>query len=204
MNYYTLNIQPQPIFPQVQCLSQEDARRLRPGKFPDFTPKLTFSFTKGAKPTDILSQASISAQGILINEKTKYLLLNFKLIEHSIFVANVVRSEIKYYWMHFIDSLERINWLDYSNSTFYTTEFGFREDNIELKSYDDFKRKSKEISDMGTIEIEKIRLNSQFNYNTDLFIIPNLTKDIFISARLKEALELSKITGIIIEDAHIS
>lgn len=205
MKYYILDIKPEPVFPQIGCINQNEAFKINNEKKLDYSPKLSFKLEKGAKTTDILSQAEISALGLIINEKVKNIFNHFQLIEHQLFPITLQNISATYYWLHLIADLEKIDWIDYSQSTFYRNEFGFREENLSFSSYDDFAKKRTEINNMSNIKIENIKLNKNFkNKNFDLFTLPFLSSDIYISQKLKIELEKNKISGIEIEEALIS
>lgn len=205
MKYYVLDVNPEPIFPQVDNLEKTDVYQLITGQSPKELPLLNYKLEKGAQATDILSQAEISALGLIINEKVKIIFERFNIVEHQLFPISLQSITDSYYWLHLITDLEKINWLDYSHSTFYRNEFGFREEDLLFNSYEDYTIKNKEINDMSTISIEKIKLNKNFDSkNYDLFILPFLSRDIYISESLKIALEKTNISGIEIKEALIS
>jgi hypothetical protein len=205
MKYYILDNKAEPIFPQIGCINQNEAFKINDEKKLDYAPKLNFKLEKRAKATDILSQAEISALGLIINEKVKNIFNQFQLIEHQLFPITLQNTNDTYYWFHPIADLEKIDWIDYSQSTFYRSEFGFHEEDLLFESYSEYLKKNKAINDMSTISIEKIKLNENFNSKEyDLFILPFLSRDIFISENLKIELEKINISGIEIKEALIS
>jgi hypothetical protein len=61
-------------YPQTECQTQAYAHSLNAWEFPNFEPKLIFNLAKRAILTDVLSNAAISANGLLVNEKVKNIL----------------------------------------------------------------------------------------------------------------------------------
>ena len=114
-------------YPQMHCLTQPYAHLMSAWEFPDFNPKLIFELEKGAKLTDVLSQASISAKGFLVNDKVKEVLSKFKLMTHRYYDASIYLPKsgetLNYYWLHLCQP-ELSHQLDYTKSVFYETEGG--------------------------------------------------------------------------------
>jgi len=187
------------VFPQVSCLNQDLAHSIQFNEFSNFDSEIQFKLEPKAKLTDILSQAAISAPGFLINDKARQVIEGFNLMEHRYYKC-LVKDQMglvhDYYWLHLVKNLNEVNWLDYENSTFYVKEFGFRENDIPIKSYQDYNQKSMEVGDMAVIIIETIKVKENTKINADLFTIPLLTTSIFISERLKRTLEESETSGI--------
>ena len=205
MKYYILDINPEPIFPQVDNIEKIDVYQLITGRLPKELPLLNYKLENGVKATDILSQAEITATGLILNEKVKSIFKEFEFIKHRLFPISLQNITDTYYWFHLITDLAEIDWLDYSQSTFYRNEFGFREEDLSFNSYKNYLSKKKEINDMSTISIEKIKLNENFDSKKyDLFILPFLSGAIYISERLKAELEKKEISGIEIKEAIIS
>lgn len=204
VEFFTLDINPEPIFPQIDCLDQAEAKKIQSENTLAFFPELNFRIQNGASITDVFSQADIISLGLIINETVYKILNSFRLINHQIIEVSIKDVDKNYFWFHLIASIDDIDWLDYSKSTFYRNEFGFREEYIILNSYEDYLLKNKEINDMSTISMEKIKLNERFQlYNYDLFILPFLSQSIFISKKLKERLEMANISGIKIRKSLI-
>lgn len=202
--YYTLDNRTDKevglIFPQVSCLSQMDAHRLEYNEFPSFTPKLVFALDRKTKLTDVLSQAAISAHGLLISEQFKKLLEGFNLMQHKFYAATVqTKKGDMLYWMHFADN-DLINCIDYKASKFFRTEYGYREEDIELVSFADYKTKKKKYAKTGTIQSDFIQLNDNFSRNLDCFILPLFDSHLYISEKVTQAIEVENITGIEIKE----
>lgn len=191
-------------FPQVECLTQAYAHSLDAWTFPNFAPKLIFNLAKRAKLTDVLLNAAISANGLLINEKVKNLLSNFKLLNHKFYEVTIFNKNesLKYYWLHICEP-KIINSVDYQKSIFYRTQYTFREEIIKLTSYQEYEDlKSKDEDAAFGVELDEIFLTNAFNSNLDLFTFLPFDNNLYISETLKEAFENDNVTGIEYEEAH--
>ncbi|RDC55868.1 hypothetical protein DU508_16545 [Pedobacter chinensis] len=192
------------VFPQVSCLNQQLAHSIQSNSFINADSDLLYKLEPKAKLTNVLSQAEISALGFLIDEKTKGIVKGFDIVPHNYNQATVKDNngrEYHYSWLHLGTKLEDLQWLDYQNSSFYVKEYGFRKEDISIKSYQDYEQKSIEVGDMAVILIEKIKIKPQYRINADMFTLPLLTRNIFISQSLKIALDENSITGISTEEA---
>jgi hypothetical protein len=189
------------VFPQVSCLSQSYAHLLRSNEYPPANIKLVFELENRAKLTDILSQAAISADGLLINEKVKTVFENFNLMNHIFFPVSIKTKDgvLNYYWLHLNESF--ISAIDYKNSTFCWTEYELEQDSVDIISFEDYIVKKKKNGIYWGVNGETIKLlPNKFKDEIDLFNLGPFDFTIYISDRLKEALEKANISGIEIEE----
>jgi len=131
------------IFPQVSCLNQDLAHSIQFDEFSNFDREILFKLEPKAKLTDVLSQAAISAYGFLVNNKVKQILEGFNLMEHRYYKCLVKDQNgvvHEYYWLHLSDP-SLVLTIDYPKSKFFTLEYGFRDADINLTSYDEYKIK---------------------------------------------------------------
>jgi hypothetical protein len=195
------------VFPQISFINQQDAFSLEFDKFVKI-PTLIAKTNRGTKITDSMSEASISGSGILINNKIKSILLCFNLMPHKFYevIIETKKESMSYYWLHFIKQDSVLQNIDYPKSKFYWTEYGYKEQNLSLKSYKDYLQKKKERDFMWGISANNIVFTGKFDENLDFFHLATLftPKMLFISERLKNALIENKITGIEITEAPIS
>jgi hypothetical protein len=187
-------------FPQLHCLTQAYAHSLSYWEFPSFTPKLHFELQKTAKLTDVLSQASISASGLLVNEKVRDLLTQFDLMRHNYYEAKIILpktgEELKYYWLHLCQP-ELTLQLDYDRSVFYETEWTFRENVIKINSYDHYKRlKAEDTEAKFGVELDEIFVRPDFDMGLDIFTFLPFSSPLIMSSRLKDALEANNVSGL--------
>lgn len=139
-------------------------------EFPNFEPDIRFKLAKGAKLTDMLSQAAISAHGFLINEKLKNAFEQFKIVPHKYYPATVEDHQgnvHQYFWLHLVwkKSTEPIN---FPHSKFRVRKFSKILDHLQLNSYEEFKNKSEELGHIKTIDFENLVIS---NVDYDIFIL---------------------------------
>lgn len=190
------------IFPQVQCLSQMHAHQLHADEFPSFRPILHFELERKAQLTDVLSQAAISAQGLLVSEQLKGIIEQYKIMKHKFYPATVdVKSKtFSYYWLHLVDT-SFLHKIDYKRSDFFRTEYGFREDDIKLNSFDDYKKKKEKFGNMGTIESDFLFIDESSFVDYQLITFPLFDDKIYVSSKLFSTLQKKGIKGIEFKEA---
>ena len=191
-------------YPQLHCTTQIHAHALSSWEFPNFTPRLIFDLEKSAKLTDVLSTGSISADGFLVNSKVRDILGDFNLMKHQYYMASVslpkTGETLPYYWLHFSQP-ELTKQINYENSTFYETEWTFRENLIKINSYEHYQElKSYDKKAKFGVNIDEIAVTEKFDKDLDVFIFLPFSK-LYISARLKNALEENKVIGLVYEEA---
>ena len=191
-------------YPQLHCTTQIHAHALSAWEFPHFTPQLKFDLEKSAKLTDVLSTGSISAHGFLVNRKVKDILVDFNLMTHTYYTASVslpkTGETLPYYWLHFSQP-ELTKQLDYQNSIFYETEWTFRENVIKINSYEHYQElKSYDKKAKFGVEIDEIVVSEKFDKDLDVFIFLPFS-NLYISTRLKDALDDNKVIGLKYEEA---
>jgi hypothetical protein len=210
MQYYILDTPAQSketgnVYPQVAFNNVKEAFKFRHNCYPENEPVLSATLEKGAKLTDVLSQASIAGHGLLINEKVRNILADFKIMNHRFYSCPVkdLNGEIhQYFWLALVQP-NIINWIDFSKSSFYTTEAGFREDDIILTSYEDYLYKKEHLPSINWwIKADNIKLNKIID--CDFFVFPQLLHRIILSDKLKQTFINNSIKGIEIERAPIS
>ena len=189
-------------FPQVSCSTQFEAHQLKYNEAPGFAPSLSFKLEKRAKITDVLSQAAISADGLIVSEKVKRLLSNFKLIEHFFYPIEIeVKTDLQYYWLHLVAPLSNLDWVDFTNSSFFLKK-GLRNiGEVALSSIEDYKEKKKEQGSLIRIKASKLVLGESFNRSLDLFVLPRFGTSIYISEKLKSQIIENNISGIELHEA---
>ena len=189
-------------FPQISCLNQFHAHQLKFNEFPDFTPNLSFEFDKKAKATDVLSQAAISADGLVINQKVKDLLCNYVLIDHSYFPIEInAKSNDQYYWLHLVASLENLNWINFKESSFYLKKGLKNLGEINLNSKEEYVLKKNELGTRIRIKATQIVLNESFNKLQDMFVLPRFGTNIYLSEQLHTIILQHNISGIETKEA---
>jgi hypothetical protein len=192
------------VFPQVTCLTQELAHSIKFTEFVNFDTELLFALQPGAILTDVLSQAAISANGLLISQRLKVLLDKFQLMPHKFYRTAIVTMEGQkiYYWLHFVDNSYKDK-IDYDRSVFYWTKSTFKKDIIKLASYDEYLELKKQNGILWGVKAEKIELNQFFDKHLDMFSCLPFDLGIYISAKLYDVLLQEKITGINIKESEL-
>ena len=183
---------------QLTPSSANDTEMLFWDAFPNTNPKICFELDSKTYLTDVLSQATIHPSGFIISEKLKNLLVDYKLINHKYYEVSLkhnLKDEVKYYWLHLVVA-DLHKHVDYSKSKFYTTMFGFREDDIEVASFGQYEEKNKKLGINGWIESDLIVFKEDYVLPYDLFFIKYFNEKIYVSEKLKERLEDEEITGL--------
>ncbi len=182
---------------KVDCETMFQAHSISSWYLSKPAPKLSFELSRSAFLTDVLKDATISAPGFLISERVKRLLDSFNIMRHQFFPAPVRtrRSVHGYYWWHLCEP-KLTTRLDYERSTFYRTEFGFREEPIVLTSYRQYeklKKRDKEAS-FG-VELDSIVFSKSFDRTLDVFTFLPFDRAVYCSGQLREALEGGGVSG---------
>ncbi len=190
-------------YPQAECLTLSNAHSI---KFDEFSNpdnlKLEFKLASRAKLTDVLSQAAISAHGLLINQKLRDILEGFNLMQHQYYPVNVVtkKSIEQYYWLHLVDN-SFVHFIEYSESKFFRTKFAYREEEIDLESYEDYIEKKTRFGTMCGIQSDFLKLTSNFKSRLDLFVFSRFDSSIYVTEKLKSKISDIGFTGIMFETA---
>lgn len=191
------------IFPQVSCINHQLAHAIHFDEFVSFDQELSFQLQSKAKLTDVLSQASISACGILISERFSDIISNYTLANHRLYRALVTDHKgkyHKYFWLHFVDNELKFS-VNYSKSTFYWTRSTFRKGILELDSYEQYLKLKSENGSLWGVDIDTVVLNRSKYQNLDMISCIPFDIGVYLNETLKENLENEKITGINFIDA---
>lgn len=186
------------VFPQVHCVSHDLTSGLRSNNFVNLDDELFFQLKPMAKLTDVLSQASISSYGLLINEKTKKSIKEFNIMNHRFYKCKVLDDSgiyHSYYWLQIYDS-ETVEKINYKKSKFYFLEYGFRDGEVLLESFNDYKKLKKANGKMWDVGADFIEFCEPAMYELDLFCIPTFKNKLFASEKLHAVLNSMKTTGI--------
>jgi len=183
--------------------ANDSIRNLKSFELPKFEPNFHFfQLDNEALPTDLLS-ASMMQYGLMTSIKLKSFLHKFEIQESRFFDAPVHTSieKLEYSWLHF-GQTEILSYINFSKSKFWIYEFGSRKSVVSIDSYEHYKNIKSTISNMSNIKAESLVLNTPFM--KDLFVIPYIDGQSYISKKMKLAIEKSKFTGIEIKPAkHI-
>lgn len=164
-------------------------------EFPDFKPDIKFKLKSGAKLTDMLSQAAISAHGFLVSDKLKNIFSQLSIVPHKFYPAYIEDTQgalHNYYWMHIVwENFSIINW---DKSHFFYAHY---ENKISLNfnSVSEYQNKKKELGMFTPIQVESLYLKF---VDFDLFVHP-LQALILLSHKGKATLQENNIKGVSIE-----
>jgi hypothetical protein len=198
-------------YPQIQSMtknydydSNSSVYRLNnfKNKIPEFKPNLnSFVLDNHAKPTDVLSSAFLGSFGILINSKINKILSQFKLINHTKYLASVYfpkdDSILEYYWLHFLSNLEKK--IDYKESFFYSSGKHF----LTIPNYESYIEQKDSLGKFKKLYAKEIVIKEKFIKHYDLFNIPEIDSSIYISEKLKNVLVKENVTGVDIDQQKI-
>ena len=186
--YYSLERSQEEVFPQIDFLNQKSVHSLTRDNLENID--FTYRLEKGARKTSFMSQATIRPLGMVVSKEIIDLLTNQLVLCPS----KITAIDNEYFWLLFDYVLEDFKWLDYRNSSFFYTEFGMREGEINLESYEDCRVKMKELGTMSTIEVERFQLTPDFKY--DVFVIPLLSRKIFVTEKAFKLFSNTELTGL--------
>ena len=129
-------------------------------EFPDFAPDIRFKLAKGAKLTDMLSQAAISAHGFLISPRLKEAFEQFKIVPHQYYPATIEDHQgnlHQYFWMHLVWEIGK-EFIDYNNSIFFKRKFSKNLGCLKINSDEEIKTLLEEFNGRFMIGFEAIKL----------------------------------------------
>ncbi len=173
-------------------------RKMVHDKFPDFVPNLNaFKINKKAKITDVISVGSIYF-GLLVNLRMRDLLLKFNLLECRFYNSYIeYRNQISNNYYFFHSPFTLASSIDYSKTEFYLWDKNDYREKVKINSENEllhFKRNNN-INPLWILRTDKYLFKSN-DFRFDLFQSTFNDQNIYISHRLKTALEEAHITGI--------
>ena len=183
---------------QIKFHNVEDSYKIH-NDFVDI-PVLKAKLERRAKITDVLSDNTIVATGITVNKKVREIFDNHHLMEHKYYPIEVeAKGNLLYYdFLHVYDEKNINNYIDFNKSSFVRSGLTIERSPITLKSYEDYLSKKGEYGVCNGIKIVEIVLTDKFDKNLDMFTFSPLGGGLhlYISERLKNALEANNVSGI--------
>lgn len=164
-------------YPAVESYNDYDfdgprsVHKLKFREFPDFEPDIRFKIAKGAKMVDLLSQATISAHGLLVSGKLKNAIDKLNLAPNKSFpviIKDHSGTKYEYYWIQFVWEND-YEYVDWGKSKFIIKRFSKVEGYISLSSFSEYKIKSLELGKLKLIRYESLGLK---NIPFDVFTLP--------------------------------
>ena len=182
--------------------SKNSMTHLKSDSLPNFIPNLIWQLKKEAIVTDIISTSNITGKGFLMNNKAKEIfglhrLINYKFHEVILISKGV---EYQYYYLQLVN--DNLDMIDFKDSVFCVTNpFRMKEKGIEIQSLSDLRNKLSNLNLGKLISAEKLKLKSSYEY--DLFFLPFIHNNFFISESFKKILIDNNITGLHFEEQNI-
>lgn len=170
-------------------------------EFPDFIPDLDGIMLSGsAKLTDVVSNGYCS-DFFIVSEKVKRILEQYTLCPHRFYPLGLYKRKVKYdYYLLHIISLY-VDYVDYPMSSFVEYDILSRRKYgaIMINSIDELMQKNSELDKdkgvMWAVWGDRIVMNEHFDKDTDFFTISRFDSNIYMSERLKNAIEAAGVTG---------
>lgn len=169
--------------------------------FPNFSPNLDGLMLAGsARLTDFVSSAF--SAGYIVSEKAKNILEYYNLCSHMFYRLGLYKRNIKhnYFLLNIVSDYS--NFVDYKRSTFIEYNLLTEEETsvISIDSKEDLLKKRKTIKNekddiAWTIWGNKIVMSNDFDRELDFFEITRIDAHLYVSERLKEAIELHNLIG---------
>jgi hypothetical protein len=167
---------------------------LKAWEFPEHAPDIRFELAKGARLTDMLTQAAISGDGFLISEKLRNLFETLKMPPHRYYDATVEfeNNLYTYYWLHIVWN-DGVKFVNFPGTKFEIIKFSKIIGSIEISSYEDLKSKQKELGFIKMIYANQISMRMP---NFDLFPVP-INGCILATEKIKHQIEVLSPTGVL-------
>lgn len=170
--------------------------------FPNYVPDLDGLMVSGSsKLTDIVSNG-FSGWFHIINPRVKTLLENYNLCPHRIYPVGLYRRKIRYDYFLLSTLSNYTDFIDYEKTSFIIHEdMGNKENNECIKicsktEYFEMNDKlKKERGVLWSIDANNIVMSESFDSNLDFFKVGSFDSNLYISERLKLAIEAMGITG---------
>lgn len=191
-------------YPQIDVIEPSDvADSLSSWVYPADNTSFIITMHKKAKHTDFLNNLQISgASGFFISQKVKDIFDQFKLMQHKYYPTKVNGWDMPYYWLHCSEP-KLTHLIDYSESVFYKTRFNSRVEDISISSYSEYEALKKIFGFGFGVRLEKTVSKNEYIKSLDLFkFLPLSGSCLYISEKLKSALEQNHVTGFKTQEAE--
>lgn len=165
--------------------------------FPDYQPLYGLELNPNSKATDVIDKGILNF-GLVISQRFKTLLEAFNLPPHRFYPIDVLGTDIKYYWFHYISNMEKYIDFNKTELEIYNSLPPFEvQKRFVSESYEALIEICREIvSTRGrAIRYKLIQINGNFPCY-DLFEIVGAQYFTLISGKLKEEIIKNNITGL--------
>lgn len=173
--------------------STNSVHHINNDEFPSFFPDLRFKLANGAKLCDLMSQATISANGLVVSDKFKLILESLNTIPFKVYPFKLEANGViyNYNWIHYVWN-SSIDYVDFQNTEFNVTKFGEIIEPVSILSYSELIEKQ---TKLGFVKMIYSRCISLKYLDFDLFTVP-INGGFIISEKVKNMIEQSSLTGI--------
>lgn len=195
---------------QLFGLHNNEINKLFIGKsFPELEKgTLKFELNRKAQLTNFLSQSNIASSGFIVDDIVKSLFEKFNIMRHKYYPVSIFKEnndsqiDVNYYWMQLNEDLTTE--IDFKNSIFSETMFSCEEGNIQLNSFEHFKKLKESKGIFWGVEAAKIQLiEGSKLYKHDMVCFHPFSNKILVSKRLEQAIRDAKISGIDLETTKL-
>ena len=206
MNYYkitdSIDLKEIGVSGQIQTVFHQLAReeqvesiyKINPQKIIDFdfNPP-PFKLERMAKKTDWLNNIFLN-QMITISPRFLKMLEQFSLPDHQIFPARVFHEDVEfnYFLVYFYPPMQD-KFIDFEESEFVKDYFGAFKNTLEINSLEEYKVARSQIKLPEGITFSKLVFKKDIPY--DIFRFFLLGRGIYISEKLKNAIQEAGLTG---------
>ncbi len=206
--YYTIDVEIDRkimgnCFPQIDTIAPSDvADSINAWEFPPDNTSFVVKMDKKSKQTDFLNNLQISgATGFFVSQAVKDIFDQFNLMKHKYYPTTIKGWDTPYYWLH-LSEPKLTQLIDYSESIFYRTRFNSKKEQINLSDFSEYETLKKENGFSFGVSLVKTVSKNNHIKKLDMFeFLPFSDSGIYISEKLKSALEKNKITGFITQKA---
>lgn len=163
---------------------------------------LNAKLDRRAKVTDVMSDVTIPAVGLLVNKKVREIFDQHNLMSHKYYPVEIeAKGDILHYeFLQIFDEKNLNEYINFEKSSFKWFSFTEEIENspVKLKSYKEYLDKRSTQGIFNTIAVVDLVLTNKFSKDLDVFTFSPIMGggEFFISERLKDALEANNISGI--------
>jgi hypothetical protein len=161
---------------------------------------LNAKLDRRAKVTDVMSDVTIPAVGLLVNKKVREIFDQHNLMSHKYYPVEIeAKGDILHYdFFQPFDEKNLDSYIDFEKSSFEWRGFTIESSSVKLYSYKEYKEKRNTRGICDDIVLTDIVLKNTFSKEWDVFTFSPIRggRYFFISEKLKNALEANNVSGI--------
>ena len=200
LNYYEIKNELNPAkvgkdFSQIGFM-KPSGQFLNSWEFPKDNLEFQLELNDNSILTDFLNTSAVMAAGFFISRKARKVFEAYNLMNQKYYPSKVkMEGDVHdFFWMHLRD--ERIvELIDYAKSEFFETKFNRKIAPIDIRNFEDYEQKKEERGFKFGVKLEKIVFQAKDWCDLDLFTILPFDNKIYMSEKLKDALNMECISG---------